>query len=166
MFKSFIPDFHFETVLEITSEFLNGHNIRNLLLDVDGTLKRYRETEVSPEIRIWLDQRRAEGIGLCILSNGLSGRISHFAKQLEISFIAPALKPSPRGCLRAMAELQFPKEITAIIGDQIFADIWAGRRAGIQTIHVTANHPEEEPFFTRFKRPFEKIVLRSPDFPR
>lgn len=165
MFKSFIPDFHFESVSEITSDFLNQQNIRNLLLDADGTLKRYRETEAAPNIRAWLEQCRAEGIGLCILSNGLSGRISHFAKQLEIPFFAPALKPSSRGCLRAMAEMQFQKENTAIIGDQIFADIWAGRRAKIRTIHVTPNHPEDEPFFTRFKRPFETFVLRSSNFP-
>ncbi len=166
MYKNFIPDFHFDSVLDITRSFLAEQDIRYLLLDADGTLKRYRETDVSPEIRSWLDQCRTDGIGLCILSNGLGGRISRFAEKIGVSFFAPAYKPSPRGCLRAIRDLNFQKNQTAMVGDQIFADIWAGRRAGIRTVHVTANHPEEEPFFTRFKRPFEKLVLRSSDFPR
>lgn len=55
----------------------------------------------------------------------------------------------------------FEREKTAIVGDQIFADVMAGRFAGIRTFLTTSIHPEEEPWYTRFKRPFEMLVMWS-----
>ena len=48
---------------------------------------------------------------------------------------------------------------TAIVGDQIFADVMAGRLAGIRAILVDPIHPEEEPWFTRLKCLPERAVL-------
>ncbi|MDO4558656.1 MAG: hypothetical protein Q4C47_06805, partial [Planctomycetia bacterium] len=36
-----------------------------------------------------------------------------------------------------------------------------GRRAGVTTILVEPLSPEEEHWYTRMKRPFERLVLRS-----
>ena len=47
----------------------------------------------------------------------------------------------------------------AIVGDQIFADVMAGRLSGIRAILVDPIHPEEEPWFTRLKRLPEHAVL-------
>ena len=47
-----------------------------------------------------------------------------------------------------------------MVGDQIFADVMAGRLAGIRSILVDPIHPEEEPWFTRLKRLPERFVLR------
>ena len=44
---------------------------------------------------------------------------------------------------------------TAMVGDQVFADVMAGRLAGVFTILVRPIHPEDEPWFTRWKRPWE-----------
>ncbi len=48
---------------------------------------------------------------------------------------------------------------TAIVGDQLFADIMAGRLAGLTCILVRPIHPEQERWFTRIKRPLERILL-------
>ena len=45
------------------------------------------------------------------------------------------------------------------MGDQVFADVMAGRLAGIRSILVEPIHPEEEPWYTRLKRLPERIVL-------
>jgi predicted HAD superfamily phosphohydrolase YqeG len=55
----------------------------------------------------------------------------------------------------------FDQKSTAMVGDQVFADILAGKFAGIFTILVTPIHPEEERWYTRIKRPVEKCVLRK-----
>jgi predicted HAD superfamily phosphohydrolase YqeG len=56
--------------------------------------------------------------------------------------------------------MAFPPASTALVGDQVFADVLAGRLAGLKTILVEPIHPEEEPWYTRLKRPPERWVLR------
>ncbi|MDO5580368.1 MAG: YqeG family HAD IIIA-type phosphatase [Planctomycetia bacterium] len=159
MFKRFLPHLFVDSVLELTPKRLLDSGIQSLLLDVDCTLKSYKEQEVGAEIRCWLENLKEQGIGLCIISNGLERRISPFARNLGIPFIACACKPSPKGCLRAIRENHFEPQKTAMVGDQLFSDIWAGRRAGIFTIRVEPIRPREEPWFARIKRPLEKLVL-------
>lgn len=159
MFKKFLPHLLIDSVLELTPEKLCDLGLKHLLLDVDCTLKSYKEQEVGPEINFWLNNLKENGIGLCILSNGLGKRISRFAEKLGIPYIAPAFKPSAKGCLRAIRDNRFDPQKTAIVGDQLFADIWAGHRAGIFTIRVNPIRPHEEPWFARLKRPLEKVVF-------
>ena len=71
-----------------------------------------------------------------------------------------ALKPLPFGCLRVIKRNGWDRKTTAMVGDQLMADVAAGRFAGIKTIHVTPIHPETEPIFTRVKRPFERMLFR------
>jgi HAD superfamily phosphatase (TIGR01668 family) len=131
-----------------------------LLLDADCTLKRYRSEECEPGVRPWLDEMRAAGIGLCLVSNGVGPRIARFAATLGLPFLAQAMKPLPAGCRRAIAAQGFHASRTAMVGDQLFADIAAGRWAGLTTILVDAIHPEEERWFTRMKRVPERMLLR------
>ena len=159
LLKIFRPDYAFEQVTDLTTQKLQELGLTNLLLDVDCTLKSYRSSEVSPEVRKWLDELKKNGTGLCIISNGRGRRISAFAESLGIPFVAPAMKPSARGCLKAMKTHGFDPEKTAMVGDQIFADIWAGHRAKIRDILITPIRPEEEPWFAQIKRPFEKFIL-------
>jgi len=70
-----------------------------------------------------------------------------------------AVKPLPVGCWRAARKLGLARRQTAMVGDQLFADVVAGKLAGVKTILVRPIHPEEEPWFTRLKRPLERAVL-------
>jgi HAD superfamily phosphatase (TIGR01668 family) len=161
MFNWLQPNLIVDSVLNITPELLQQHGIRFLLLDVDSTLKRYRATEIPPESVQWIESLRAAGIQFCILSNGRTTRIRPIAEQIQIPFIAPAMKPSPFGCRAAMKTMDFDPKAAAMVGDQVFADILAGKFAKIFTILVTPIHPEEEHWYTRIKRPFEKWVVRT-----
>jgi hypothetical protein len=86
-------------------------------------------------------------------------RIQRFAERLGLPCVAKALKPLPWGVRSAMRLLQAAPAQTAMVGDQLFADVMAGRLAGVRTILVRPLHPEEEPWFTRLKRLPERIVL-------
>jgi len=156
----FHPNLILASVQDITPELLQQHGIRSLLLDVDSTLKRYRATEIPPESIQWIESMQEAGIPLCILSNGREHRIRPIAEQIGVPFVAPAMKPLAFGCRTAMKTLGFDPTSTAIVGDQVFADILAGKFAKIFTILVTPIHPEEEHWYTRIKRPFEKWVVR------
>ena len=130
-----------------------------MLLDVDCTLTRYRRGEPLPEVALWLAQLRAADFRLCLISNGMGARIEDFARRLGLPFVAKAMKPLPSGVWAALKKLDVPPSQTAIVGDQIFADVMAGRLAGVRAILVDPIHPEEEPWFTRLKRWPERVVL-------
>jgi HAD superfamily phosphatase (TIGR01668 family) len=160
MFRLFTPHFRLARAWELTPERLCEMGLDALLLDADCTIKRYGCDEALPEAVAWLAELRACGIGVCLVSNGWAGRIGRFAEKLGLPFEAKAMKPLPSGCSRAVRKMGFDRARTAIVGDQVFADIMAGRLAGLTTILVTPIHPEEERWFTRLKRPPERWLLR------
>jgi uncharacterized protein len=160
MFELFKPHICVKSVLEITPERLREWGIEALLLDVDCTLKRYPQSEVEPEIGRWLKEMRESGIPCCIVSNGLEERIRLFAEKLSLPYIARAIKPFPLGVLSGIRAIGATAPKTAIVGDQLFADILAGRLAGVRTILVEPIHPEEEPWYTRLKRKPEAWALK------
>lgn len=161
MWNVFYPHYRVNSVVELTPEWLRQINVENLLLDVDCTLKCYSNQEPTLEVLDWLNSLKDSGFKMCLLSNGVGGRIKQFANLVELPFIAKACKPLPRGCYRAFKEHNFEPSNTILVGDQIFADIMAGRLANIRTVLVTPILPEQEHWFTRIKRPFEKIILWS-----
>jgi putative phosphatase len=159
MLRLFYPKLKIDSVAELTPEFLASKGIKNLLLDADCTIKKYHSETPTPKADAWLEQMRQAGIGLCLVSNGRGPRISRFAESVNLPFVAPALKPLPFGCTKAVREMGWRKGETAMVGDQLFADILAGRLAGLFTILVEPINPELEKWFTRAKRPLERIVL-------
>ncbi len=160
MLRLLTPHLFVKSVLDLEPPSLSALGIEALLLDVDCTLKRYRYEEVSQEVRRWLDRLKEAEVGLCLVSNGRQGRIARLAESLHLPFVAMAFKPLPRGCRRAIRELGFRREGTAMVGDQLFADVMAGRLAGLTSILVCPLHPEDEPWPTRLKRPLERFLLR------
>src|SRR5262245_43750068 len=159
MLSLITPHLHLPSVLELTPERVRELNLDGLLLDVDCTLKNYHATSFRAEVVSWVKSMNAGGIRLCMLSNGKAGRIGRLAALLDIPFVAKAFKPLPFGCHAGLKKLGLPASRAGVVGDQIFADILAGRLAGLFTILVTPTSPEE-PWFTRVKRPFERCVLR------
>jgi HAD superfamily phosphatase (TIGR01668 family) len=161
MFQCFQPNLYVDSVLDLTPERLQTYELKSLLLDVDCTLKNYRSQKIMPEILSWIDMMKENGIGLCLVSNGRRERIRRFAGQVQLPFVAPAMKPLPFGCRTAIRVMNFDKKSTAMVGDQVFADLLAGKLAGLFTILVIPIKPEEEPWFAQMKRPLEQIVLRQ-----
>lgn len=161
MLRWLCPHLRLGGVLELTVERLREIGLDALLLDVDCTLKPYHERDISPEVSAWLSELREAGIGLCLVSNGRGRRIREFAQRLGLPYVAKALKPLPFGVRKAIRQRGFERRRTAMVGDQVFADVMAGRLAGVTSIYVRPMHPEQEPWFTRLKRPFERLVLRG-----
>lgn len=163
MFRYMTPDLRVESVQDLTAARLREIGIEAVLLDIDCTLKRYSETCFGPATIGWLEMLKAEGIGVCLVSNGRGCRVGSLAESHGIPLVCEALKPLPFGCRKAVRQMGFDPARTAMIGDQIFADVMAGRLAGLKTILVRPIQPEEEPWFTQLKRPFEKILLQRWD---
>jgi len=158
MFRLVTPHYRVSEVQELTPERLRQWGLCALLLDVDCTLTRYRQ-DPPAEVAAWIEELRAAGIGLCLVSNGMGPRIRRFAERLGLPCVCQAMKPLPWGVWSAIRTLHATARQTAMVGDQLFADVMAGRLAGVRTILVDPLHPEEEPWFTRLKRVPERFVL-------
>jgi predicted HAD superfamily phosphohydrolase YqeG len=81
------------------------------------------------------------------------------ADAMRVPFVAQAFKPLPFGCKDGVRKLRLNPRRTAIVGDQLFSDVLAGRLAGLYTILVRPTSAEE-PWFTRIKRPVERRLLQ------
>ncbi len=160
MLRIFRPDLRLARVEQLDVELLRRLGIDALLLDVDCTLKQYRSQTLSDEVVAWIDALRNQGIGLCLVSNGRGTRVQRVAEQLGLPFVAAALKPLPQGCRAAVAQMGFDPQRTAMVGDQVFADVIAGRLSGLFTVLIDPIHPEQEPWYTRLKRPLERLLVR------
>jgi HAD superfamily phosphatase (TIGR01668 family) len=160
MSRIFRPSLCIENVTDLPVDRLAQLGLDALLLDVDCPLKRYPETGVPDNVGRWLAGLRDAGVGLCLISNGRKARIEVFASRLGLPFVAKACKPFPWGLKRAIRQHGFRPDRTAMVGDQLLADILAGNLAGLTTVFVRPMHPEEEQWFTRLKRPPERWLLR------
>lgn len=160
MLSFLTPHLHLNSVLDLSAERLQSLGRTGLLLDLDCTLKDYHATEIGAEVQAWVRTLRHAGLRLCLLSNGRPRRVQSFADLLGIPFVAKAYKPLPYGCRAALRALRLTAEQTALVGDQIFADVLAGRLAGLLTILVRPTSPLE-PLWARLKRPAERLVLRT-----
>lgn len=124
------------SILTLTPEMLQQHQLKGLVLDVDETLVPFRMAQASPEIVDW-----AAGIKqvahLFLVSNNLSeARIQGIAHALQVPFLYGASKPSRRKLRQAVAAMGLPVEQVGMVGDRLFTDMLAGNRLGLFTILV------------------------------
>ena len=155
------PDYYVKSVTDLAPLFLQALSIKGLCIDVDCTLTDYVSNDLPPEVAQWLDQVRNSGIHVCLLSNGGERRIRRLADQLGVPYVARAMKPLPFGCHRALRKLGLSRSEVALVGDQLFADVLAGRWARMRTILVVPRGADRESFLTKWKRPLERLLLRS-----
>jgi uncharacterized protein len=152
------PHLQLQSVLDLQVEQLRQLHCSTLLMDVDCTLKHHHCTTLNPGVPEWIKSLQQAGIRLCLLSNGRGRRIEPLARQYGLACVTAALKPFPFGCWKALRQLGVEAKHTALIGDQLFADVMAGRMAGLYTILVRPTS-SIEPWFTRMKRPLERRAL-------
>ncbi len=159
MFHLITPHLRVESILELTVDRFRDLGIDGVLLDLDCTLKRYRETDVRPETAQWLAALKAGGIGCCIVSNGRNHRIKHFADKLGLPYVANAIKPFPFGITAGHGQDGFSARTYCHDWRSGLCRRARRRWAGVKCILVRPLHPEEEPWFTRIKRTPERLWL-------
>ncbi len=158
IFRRFFPRLSVEDVSSIDLGKLQSLGIRGLIVDLDNTLVAWSAYEVPSEISEWVKRAKDFGFSICIVSNALEGRVAYFSRLFAIPGISRAQKPR-RGAFRAALEaLGLRKEEVAVIGDQVFTDVWGGNRLGLYTILVRPVSPREF-FTTKLGRILERWIL-------
>ena len=154
----FRPEYVFDSIADVSIEFLERENIKALILDLDNTLTTHNNPVPNERIGKWLDAMKKTDVKMIILSNNHYERVKLFADVLGLDFVCDAGKPLSKGYKRALAELGTDKSETASIGDQIFTDVLGSGLAGIRSI-FTFPIVYETGFWFRVKRALEKPLL-------
>ena len=158
-FRLFAPDAVFTRATAITPDYLRGHGIRALVLDVDNTLTGHGSQELPPEIEAWLAAMRKAGIKMVIASNNFKKRVAPFAGRIGLPYVAFCCKPSPTGLARARRRLGVKKEELALVGDQIFTDSVGANLYGIRMLLVQPMYRDIK-WNIRLKRRLEQPILK------
>ncbi len=156
--KYFMPDLRLDDIYLVTPEFLKARGIRAVLLDIDNTLVTYDDPKPTPPVLAWLDSLKENGISAAFISNNHKERVQTFNEELGYFASWDSKKPSGKCYLAAMERLGTSAADTAVIGDQVFTDVWSAKRLGLYAILVKPIKDKTSLFF-RFKRALERPVL-------
>ncbi|AEV68006.1 YqeG family HAD IIIA-type phosphatase [Acetivibrio clariflavus] len=158
MIEIFYPKHKVDKVQDIELSMLKNKGIKGLILDIDNTLVPEHVAEPDENVIKWIERVNEAGFKVCIVSNASQKRVIKFNEKLKVHAIHKASKPSKKAFLKAAELMGIEAEETAVIGDQIFTDIFGGNRLNMFTILVTPID-KKEVFYVKIKRIAEKYVL-------
>lgn len=164
MLSRFTPDLVVNSIDEIALDRMEEAGIAGFLFDLDNTLLAHYDDIVASDVVEWLEAAEERGFKLAMVTNATPERALPLAAGLNMPCIYRARKPLRRGLRAGVRVLELPAEQVAMVGDQLFTDVWAGRRLGTYTIWVRLEAPEE-PIWTSFKRPLEWLITRLVELP-
>lgn len=131
------PEWVFDDYTDISVTFLREMGVRLLLTDLDFTLAPKKVRDPDETVRRWLEELRAEGIDVVILSNNRNPfRVKRFCEPLKIDFIGHAGKPRRKSYRRAMEKFGVSEKETAMLGDKLLTDTLGAHLSGIPMLMV------------------------------
>ena len=160
MWKKLMPDRYYDSISDIAEADLAHYGIRALICDIDNTLVTYDDPEPTEDAAAFLLRMQAYGVQIAFVSNNEKERVDRFNASLGFFASAKSGKPFARELRRAMAHMGTNETNTAVLGDQIFTDVFAGKRIGLRALLVKPIRDKKSWFF-RFKRFCEIPVLRA-----
>jgi HAD superfamily phosphatase (TIGR01668 family) len=162
MFRRFCPQLVIPSVTVLTPDFFRTRGLSAALLDLDNTLVQWHGDDVQSDVAEWLQDLKAAGLRFCLASNThRPRRLAALGEALGVPYEMGVAKPWPAGLRRCLSRLEASPAETAMIGDQIFTDVWGGNRCGLFTILVRPMSPREFIGTRVVSRPLEKVVLSS-----
>lgn len=160
MLERFYPDMFVNSIYDINDSILNQNHIKGVILDIDNTLVKSSDKTASADVIQWINNLKNQGFKVSIVSNARKKRVETFNAELGLISVYKALKPRKTGFLKAIELMGIKPEQTAIIGDQIFTDIYGGKKINAFTILVKPIAFREF-FLIKFKRLAEMYILWS-----
>ncbi|SDZ42708.1 hypothetical protein SAMN05421736_112113 [Evansella caseinilytica] len=155
----FKPDFLFEHFSDIKLNWLEEQRVKHIFSDLDSTLTGHGKLG-DKKFENWLKSLREYDIQLIILSNNSQGRVDRFTEPYGIPGYGMANKPATTKIKGIMEEQNAVPETSLFLGDQLFTDVWCGKRLGMKTVLVHPVNPEHEPWNVALKRKLETLIRR------
>lgn len=158
MITELTADWVFRDVCQMTPEWLCEQGIKAVITDLDNTLAGYSVLEPGQQVGEWIAAIRQKGISIMVLSNNNERRVGAFCNPLGIPYMAKSGKPKPDGILYALNKLGVRPEEAVMVGDQVFTDVRAGKRARVRVALVA---PVTTNLLFRLRRLAERPFIRA-----
>lgn len=134
---SLIPDRLYRRYTDLSPQLLHSLGVRLLLCDLDYTLAPRSVKKPDNTLRKWIEDCRAAGVTVMILSNNRSKeRVETFCGKLGIRYVGHAGKPQTKGYRQAMELAGETPEHTAMLGDKLLTDMLGAKRSGVLALMV------------------------------
>lgn len=156
----FIPDDYFAEVNRIKPDYFVNHNIKWVICDIDNTLATYSEPVPIKKVKNWLDSVESAGTRIALMSNNSERRVCMFNSVLGYPYVSRAGKPGTKKLKKLMEFLKVKPEETAILGDQIFTDVYCAKKTGARAVMVRSIDVTGRPFL-KFKKHFEQYFMEK-----
>ncbi len=158
MNKIFLPVVFVDTVFDMNLDFLKESGIKAFIFDIDNTLATYAMPIPDERTALWLKSLKEMGFGVYFVSNNNHERVKKFSEFVDVPYFAKAAKPLSFFLRRACRKMGVKPKETALVGDQLFTDVWGGNWLGMHTVLVKPISDVEDSF-VKFKRRFERKIL-------
>lgn len=159
MLEIFRPKEYLDSIYQIDFSKLKSKGIKGLILDLDETLLPREMLDITPVLFSFIEGLKDKGFSIFLLSNSIhEARVEYVGKTFNIPFSVFAMKPLPFAFENAKKKLGLNTNEVAVIGDQLFMDIWGGNLAKMYTIMVKPMTPEKI-WIRQLMRETEKYVL-------
>ncbi len=159
MSNIFLPDIFVDTVFDMDIERLRAMGVRAFVFDIDNTLATYQMPVADEKTTLWVNQLKNQGFKIFIVSNNDKERVRIFAEAIDVPYYGKALKPLSLFLRLACRRMGVTARETALVGDQLFTDVWGGNLLNMKTVLVKPIS-EVEDGFVKFKRQFERQILK------
>ena len=131
-----------------------------LICDIDNTLVTYDDPEPTEQAGAWLKEMLSSGIRIAFVSNNKPARVELFNRGVGAPAYGDAGKPKRKYLDIVMSEMGKTPEECAVLGDQLFTDVFSGKRVGTKAYLVPPIKDKKTLLF-RFKRALEKPILKA-----
>lgn len=132
-----IPNYHYDTILDIPLNELYNQGHTAILMDVDNTILPRSQKEISLQMSNWVDTAKRIGYKVLFVSNNSSfRRINRVAKQIEVEGLHFACKPLIYSTRDLLKRHQLDPKKCLYMGDQMLTDVVVGNWTGMTTILV------------------------------
>ena len=158
--KYFSPDDFVEKYEFIDVEYMNMHNKKVIISDLDNTLISWDSKKDTKELNRWLKKMKRAGFDIIVVSNNSEERVEEFCKQLNLQYVADAKKPLTHGFKKALSKLNWKPEEAIILGDQVLTDVFGAKSLGVMSVLVKPIS-KTDAFKTRINRFFEGIIVQN-----
>jgi hypothetical protein len=126
------------SIFDVDYDRLYREGKRAILFDLDNTLGGRRTAQLTPEVRLLLDDLTDKGFRIGILTNRRWGTNDPVIVELGRKYLlrVRAGKPRKGGFKKILSQLDIPYERAVMIGDRLFTDIFGANRLGIYSIRI------------------------------
>ena len=159
MLEIFYPEIDINSIYDLPLDLLKAKGIRLICFDIDNTVVPYDVPEPSFKEISFFKNLMEKGFKVCFISNNTHHRTDLFNEKIGGYALPRASKPKAKKLLEFLDSLNIAAKETALVGDQLFTDVWCAKNAKALSILVKPVSNRDQ-IQTKVKRGLERMVYK------